>query len=83
VTITAALIYVMPLMTDYEQIVVAFPVTRQGTVSDARVAALTHRVFDRVPLAAAAGPRFRARIVNGARVEVAGVRSEIVFAPAN
>ena len=60
-------------------VVVEFTVTRSGEVTDARVVESSDPTFDRAALDSISRARYRPRIVDGAPVDVIGLRREIVF----
>jgi protein TonB len=60
-------------------VVVAFTVTRAGTVKDATVAESSNSIFDQAAVAAALKFRYKPRVIDGEPVEVPGVRNRITF----
>lgn len=60
-------------------VIVEFTVTGSGTVADVRVVEASHPLFERAALTAAAGFRYKPRVVDGRPVPTAGVRNRFTF----
>ncbi|MEO0421878.1 MAG: energy transducer TonB [Pseudomonadota bacterium] len=60
-------------------VIVAFTVTRQGTVRDVSVVESTRPLFNQAAIAAAEKFKYKPRVVNGVPIEVAGVKNRISF----
>lgn len=60
-------------------VLVEFTVTRNGTVKDVIVVESTAELFEKPAIEAALKFRYKPRIVNGAPIEVRGVRNRLIF----
>lgn len=61
------------------EVIVAFTVTRQGTVKDVMVLESTRSLFNQAAIDAAQKFKYKPRVVNGEPIEVAGVKNRIAF----
>jgi len=61
------------------RVIVEYTVTRDGSVTNVRIIESSHREFESAAVTAVSRARYRPRVIDGAAVDVPGMRTELQF----